>query len=96
MTDEEWKFVGYRIRDIRRQRGISILELAQIAGICETHLSNIELGKKKASMNTMVDIVRALCVSMDYIVLGIRPQLGGWGLVFRSDDELESTMLMLE
>lgn len=37
-----------------------------------------------------MDIVETLDVSMDYIVRGIRPEQRRWGLVFHSDDELES------
>ena len=35
MSEEEKRRMGYRIRDIRTQRGFTIRELAQIAGVSE-------------------------------------------------------------
>ena len=93
MSDEERKLMGRRIRDIRTQRGFTIRQLAEMAGLSETHMGNIERGGK-VGLETLIVLVRALDVSLDYIVMGVHPQTGGYGLLFRSDDELESMILI--
>lgn len=89
MTQEQKIWMGLRIRDVRRQRGLSGAELARAVGLSAQAFSSIERGSCPR-LEVMVDIVETLDVSMDYIVRGIRPEQRRWGLVFHSDDELES------
>ena len=96
MTENDWTWIGLRILDIRRQRKISLKELADRTGITKGHLSNIEHNQKHVSLEALTDVVSVLDVSMDYIVRGIRPQRDTSGLVFHSDDELEKTYLLTE
>ena len=94
LTKLEKTRMGRRLRDIRQQRQLTIRELADRAGISDKHLGNIEHNGKSVSLDTLVVLVRMLDVSLDYIVLGVRPQMGGWGLIFRSDDELDALVLL--
>ncbi len=96
MTEEQWKRMGMRIRDVRQQRKISLKEMEVLIQLRNCTVCNIENGKYHPSLETVVRIVTALDVSMDYIVLGIRPVLNSTGLVFRSDDELEQTLFLTE
>ena len=94
LTEVERIRMGLRLRDIRLQRVISVRELSSRTGISEGHLSNIEHGGKNVSLDAIVALVRVLDVSLDYVVLGVRPTMSSWGLVLRSDDELESMILI--
>ena len=94
MTEQERTRMGLRIYDIRSQRRLSCKELSVRAGISEGHLHNIEHASKCPSLDAVVGIAQALDVSLDYLVLGIRPQFGDWWLVFRSADELKSIVLL--
>ena len=92
MTNLEYKQMGARLMDVREQRACSRPMLAQLTGLHLNTLHSIEHGTRKPSLDTLVCIVRALDVSMDYIVLGMRPQSSSWGLVLRSDDELDAVI----
>ncbi len=85
-----WTLIGNRIREERKRRGISGVELAGIINVSKGQLSNIELGKRALCADVAADIALALGVSIDYLVLGIRPVIGAgnWGLRLRSDDEI--------
>ena len=90
MPPEQKAAIGLRIRDIRSQRGVTIVQLAQNVGVSRSHISNLEHGKASVRLEVMIAISEALNVSLDYIVLGER--MGGVfaGLVLRSDDELSA------
>ena len=92
----DWKFLGLRMHDIRTQRRISLRQLKEMTGCSDTHLSNIEHNRSHPSVENLVAIVTALDVSLDYIILGIRPISNPTGLIFRSDDELEECLFLTE
>lgn len=62
--------IGERIRKTRRAHDISQEILAEMADISTTHMSHIETGNTKMSLEVLVDIAAALNVSIDYIVFG--------------------------
>ena len=92
----DWKFLGLRMHDIRIQRKISLKRLYEMTGCSDAHLSNIEHNRSHPSVENLAAIVTALDISLDYIVLGIRPISNPTGLVFRSDDELEESLFLTE
>ena len=96
MNEIDWKRMGMRIRDVRQQRKISLKEMEVLIQLRNCTVCNIENGKYHPSLETVVRIVTALDVSMDYIVRGIRPLHNPSGLVFRSDDELEESLFLTE
>lgn len=59
---------GERIRALREERGYSLADFAQKAGISVSYLSEIERGAKKPSLQTMERIARALNVSKAELV----------------------------
>ena len=73
------KEIGARIRELRKENGLSQLELADKVGCSETHLSNIETGTTKVSLSALVRIANALSVSVDNFLadnlVSARPQL---------------------
>lgn len=52
--------IGDKFRTVRRYRNIGQAELAETLGISRQHLSNIEKGKHRASMEMFVQIAEAL------------------------------------
>ena len=57
--------IGQRIRKLRRAHGFSQEELAERIGISTTHMSHIETGNTKLSLQVFVDIATALEVRTD-------------------------------
>lgn len=96
MTEEQWKRMGMRIRDIRLQRKISLKAIESMTQLCDCTICNIETGKFHPALETVVRIVTALDVSLDYIVLGVHPLVNRSGLIFRSDDELDESLFLAE
>ena len=61
-------YLGERIRDRRKELGITIEELAEKTDIGYNHLSNIERGKKMPSLETFIKIVNELDTTSDIIL----------------------------
>lgn len=61
---------GERIKVLRGERGYSRGKLAGMVGISEKFLYEIELGKKGFSAMTLLNLSKALGVSLDYIMTG--------------------------
>lgn len=57
--------IGQKIRKIRRAHCLSQEELAEKINISTTHMSHIETGNTKLSLNVFVDIANALEVRTD-------------------------------
>lgn len=60
--------VGEVIADFRRKKGISQEVLSGLADIARTHLSAIERGERKPTLETLFRISCALGVKMESIV----------------------------
>lgn len=52
-----------RIKKIRIEKGVSQLELANTANFSQSFLANVESGKKKPSVMTIIRIAKALNVN---------------------------------
>ncbi len=57
--------LGQQIRKYRKVHGMSQEQLAEKIGISVTHMSHIETGNTKLSLQVLVDITRALDISAD-------------------------------
>lgn len=57
--------IGQRIRKVRKAHGLSQEELAEKVNISTTHMSHIETGNTKLSLQVLVDIAAALEVRTD-------------------------------
>lgn len=62
--------VGERVRRRRRELGWSQDLLAQKAGISKSFLSDLETGKRSIGADTLLDLGRALSVSLDFLMTG--------------------------
>lgn len=61
--EDEMNFVINKIKKIRTEKGISQLELANIANFSQSFLANVESGKKKPSLLTILRLAEALNVN---------------------------------
>ena len=57
--------IGQRIRKVRKAHGLSQEELAEKVNISTTHMSHIETGNTKSSLQVLVDIATTLEVCTD-------------------------------
>ncbi|PVZ41337.1 helix-turn-helix domain-containing protein [Pseudomonas sp. CC120222-01a] len=57
---------GQHVRNLRRQAGLSQLDLALMAGVSQRHLSCIETGRAQASPGTLHAILSALGAPLDH------------------------------
>lgn len=62
--------VGERIKKRRTELEWTQDQLAQKAGISKSFLSDLENGKRSVSANNLLDIARALSVSLDFLMTG--------------------------
>jgi transcriptional regulator with XRE-family HTH domain len=64
--------VGRRLRDIRKARGVTQVELAKILGIDQSNVSSIERGVRGLTIHQAVKLAKALKVTTDEILLPAR------------------------
>lgn len=69
------KIVGAAIATFRKRKQVSQEVLSGLADIGRTHLSAIERGERKPTLETLYRIANALNVNMSDIVLEIERQL---------------------
>lgn len=69
------KIVGNVIAEERRKKGVSQEVLSGLAGIGRTHLSAIERGERKPTLETLFRISEALNIKMSDIVQEIEKRL---------------------
>lgn len=70
---DTWRDLGGYIRDQRRQAELSVRKLADLAGVSNPYLSQIERGLKRPSAEILQQIARALQLSSEslYVRAGI-------------------------
>lgn len=66
----QYKEMGIRIKVRRKELKIKQAELAETLEISNNHMSSIENGRQKPSLDTFIGICRCLNVTPDYLLLG--------------------------
>ena len=61
--------IGERIRQLRTERGISQVELAERAGLVQPHIPRIEQGRYSVGFDTLQAIAKALGCTVDIIAV---------------------------
>lgn len=56
--------IGKRITELREMRGLTVNKLANLSGVSQSHLRDIELSKKSPTVETLSYICYALKVSL--------------------------------
>jgi transcriptional regulator with XRE-family HTH domain len=59
-----------RLRQLRKQKGITQTEIAKLAGVHETHIGRYERGMSRPSAHVVKRLADALGVSADYLIEG--------------------------
>lgn len=59
--------MGERIRQLRTERGISQVELAEKAGLIQPHIVRIEQGRYSVGFDTLQAIAKALGCTVDMV-----------------------------
>ena len=67
-TDERMIAFGKRVREVRRNKGISQEKLAELAGIDRSYMGNIERGEKNITLKKVYEICEALGVDINDLV----------------------------
>ncbi|WP_233602940.1 helix-turn-helix domain-containing protein [Pedobacter sp. KBW06] len=57
--------ISYRIKEIRKERGITIQELADRAGVSKGLISQIENNRTVPSLMVLIDIIKSLDVDLN-------------------------------
>lgn len=60
--------VGNQIRTIRQEKKISLRDFEKITGIARGELSNIETGKRNATLETIERIAKALGCRVEILI----------------------------
>ena len=68
--------IGQRIRKIRKAKGLSQEQIAEKVGISVTHMSHIETGNTKLSLEVFAAIVNSLDCRADELLFGTREIIG--------------------
>lgn len=58
--------IGKRIKEFRLKKGITVNKLANISGISQSYLRDIELGNKQPTVEYLSYICDGLGISMEY------------------------------
>lgn len=64
----DYKAIGQRIKIARIKKNVTQEIVADIIDITPAHMSNIETGKTKVSLPTLISIANALSVSVDELL----------------------------
>lgn len=67
-TDERMIAFGRRVREARKNKGISQESLAEMAGIDRSYMGNIERGEKNVTLKKVYEICDALEVDINDLV----------------------------
>lgn len=60
--------VGPRLRDVRKQRGLSLTEMAARTGISKSTLSRLENGQRRPTLELLLPLAQAYRVPLDVLV----------------------------
>ncbi|KAB2350242.1 helix-turn-helix domain-containing protein [Actinomadura rudentiformis] len=67
-TEDVLDAVGPRLRALRRDRGITLADLAATTGVSESTLSRLESGQRRATLELLLPLARIYDVPLDDLV----------------------------
>ena len=99
-TELNYKLVGQRIRAMRKKRGMTQEQLAELAEISPQHCSGIETGAAKVSLPALIKIANVLEASMDELLMdsvsaAAKPEMMKEVEVLLADASADEMYLML-
>ena len=91
---------GEKVKQLRKEKGLTQTELAEAVGVGTSHISHIETGSGKASLETLIQIINALDCSADELfcleVKSAKPFLNNWLSEIVADCDPTETKLILD
>ncbi|MEV6594788.1 helix-turn-helix domain-containing protein [Streptomyces acidicola] len=66
--DEVLNAAGPRLRSLRRERGMTLADVAVVTGVSESTLSRLESGRRRPSLELLLPLARAYNVPLDDLV----------------------------
>ena len=70
MMNVNFKLIGKRIQEVRKQQEMTQAELAALTDMSDSYISYIETAKKQASHESLVRISNALGITVDELLSG--------------------------
>ena len=70
MMNVNFKLIGKRIQEVRKQQEMTQAELAALTDMSDSYISYIETAKKQASLEALVQISNALGITVDELLSG--------------------------
>ena len=70
MMNVNFKLIGKRIQEVRKQHEMTQAELAALTDMSDSYISYIETAKKQASLESLVRISNALGITVDELLSG--------------------------
>ena len=70
--NEEKEFLGSRIRRYRKENKLTGQQFAEIIGISQGNVSDIERGRVNPSLETIIKIVEKTGMNIEYLVFGTK------------------------
>lgn len=68
--DDERQRIGRRIAEIRKEKGMTQAQLANLCGLQQAHIARIENGRYSVGLDTMAQIADAMGAKIDIIING--------------------------
>lgn len=68
------KAIGERIREEREKLSLSREEFAEIIGLSDYYVGQLERGERQMSLTALVEVANCLHVSLDYLIFGEKPK----------------------
>lgn len=70
MMNVNFKLIGKRIQEVRKQQEMTQAELAALTDMSDSYISYIETAKKQASLESLIRISNALGITVDELLSG--------------------------
>jgi transcriptional regulator with XRE-family HTH domain len=70
LTEAVQRRVGARVRELRADRGLTQLRLAERAGISRPSIANVEAGRQNVSLRQLCALAAALDVGLEDLLAG--------------------------
>ena len=70
MMNVNFKLIGKRIQEVRKQQEMTKAELAALTDMSDSYISCIETAKKQASLESLIRISNALGITVDELLSG--------------------------
>ena len=68
---EQFQLIGQRIKMRRKELGMTQIRLAEVLDISNNHMSAIENGRERPSLETLIATCEALKTTPDFLIMGI-------------------------